>query len=204
MKVTETIPRRYRGTLMDERRTQRRCQLIAAAVKVYGEKGYRQSSVKSVCEAAGLTERYFYESFANSEALLAACLSTVSTQLSAALERVGNATYASKEAQTRAMLLAYFLALKNDPQSAKVFLLEIHGVSAGVDMAFADSLKSFGQGLACILSPAGTAVSDILQAGVTGGVMHIALHWLAEDFQTHEWEVVDAAWKLCSVLRPTV
>jgi AcrR family transcriptional regulator len=41
----------------DERRAQRRSQLIAAAIQVYGEIGYRQATVKAVCEAAGLTER---------------------------------------------------------------------------------------------------------------------------------------------------
>lgn len=34
--------------------------------------GYRNATVKAVCEAAGLTERYFYESFSNSEELLVA------------------------------------------------------------------------------------------------------------------------------------
>lgn len=71
--TTELSPaRRYRGADADERRAQRRDQLIAAAVQVYGERGYQNATVKAVCEAAGLTERYFYESFANSEALLLA------------------------------------------------------------------------------------------------------------------------------------
>lgn len=55
----ETSPARtYRGVSQDERRAQRRSQLIGAAIQVYGERGYRQATVKAVCEAAGLTERY--------------------------------------------------------------------------------------------------------------------------------------------------
>jgi AcrR family transcriptional regulator len=50
--------------------------------------GYRNTTVKAVCEAAGLTERYFYESFANSEALLVAAFDTVSRRVFTCLEEV--------------------------------------------------------------------------------------------------------------------
>jgi AcrR family transcriptional regulator len=38
---------------------------------VFGATGYAAVSVKQVCQAAGLTERYFYQSFSDREALLA-------------------------------------------------------------------------------------------------------------------------------------
>ncbi len=51
--TTELTPaRRYRGAEAEERRAQRRVQLIAAAVQVYGERGYQNATVKAVCEAA--------------------------------------------------------------------------------------------------------------------------------------------------------
>src|ERR1700741_2572051 len=77
--MAETAGRRhYGGHSTEERRLARRERLIEAATRVYGELGYRNTTVKAVCEAAGLTERYFYESFANSEALLVAAFETVS------------------------------------------------------------------------------------------------------------------------------
>ncbi len=82
--VTETNAdgaRPYRGLAPDERRAQRRAALIDAAIETYGERGYRASTVKGVCAAAGLTERYFYESFESSEALLMACYHHVNAQL---------------------------------------------------------------------------------------------------------------------------
>lgn len=45
--------RHYRGVSPDDRRAQRRKQLVTAAVQVYGERGYRHSGIKAVCEAAG-------------------------------------------------------------------------------------------------------------------------------------------------------
>ena len=90
--TTELSPaRRYRGAEAEERRAQRRGQLIAAAVQVYGERGYQNATVKAVCKAAGLTERYFYESFANSEALLLASFQTVTDLLLQKIELAGEA-----------------------------------------------------------------------------------------------------------------
>jgi AcrR family transcriptional regulator len=71
----------YGGVSKEERRAERRARLVAAASKVYGEQGFRQASVKSVCVEAGLTERYFYESFSNSEELLLAAYHSVIVQL---------------------------------------------------------------------------------------------------------------------------
>src|SRR5919201_6585131 len=76
--MTTARARNYAGLSADERRLARRERLIEGAIRAYGELGYRNTTVKAVCEAAGLTERYFYESFANSEALLVAAFETVS------------------------------------------------------------------------------------------------------------------------------
>ena len=73
--------RHYGGHSTEERRLARRERLIEAAIRVYGKVGYRNATVKAVCEAAELTERYFYESFANSEALLIAAFDAVSHRL---------------------------------------------------------------------------------------------------------------------------
>lgn len=47
--------RSYRGQSQEQRRAERRQRLIAAAIDVYGERGYHNATVKAVCEAAGLT-----------------------------------------------------------------------------------------------------------------------------------------------------
>src|SRR4051794_19105906 len=62
----------YRGSPAPERASQRRTQLVAAGRKLFGKSGYAAVTVRSVCVEAGLTERYFYESFSNREELLAA------------------------------------------------------------------------------------------------------------------------------------
>ena len=122
-----TAPRAYRGVPPDERRAKRREKLIAAAIAVYGERGYRNATVKSVCEAAGLTERYFYESFENSEALLVTSFNAVTYAVFDEIMGAARTAGRGRGARARAMLGAYFGALQRDPVSARVFLVEIRG-----------------------------------------------------------------------------
>src|ERR1039458_3042622 len=56
-------PRLYRGISPAERRAQRRERLFDAGVEQFGNQGYAQSSIRSVCAEASLNSRYFYESF---------------------------------------------------------------------------------------------------------------------------------------------
>lgn len=62
--------RRWRGKTADERRKERRDLLVEAGVELFGTNGYAKTSVKAVCDEAGLTERYFYEAFDDREDLL--------------------------------------------------------------------------------------------------------------------------------------
>lgn len=56
-------------------------RLVDAAVEVFGTSGYRSATVGKICETAGLTKRYFYESFDDSEALLLAAYASVTDRL---------------------------------------------------------------------------------------------------------------------------
>lgn len=199
--TTELTPaRRYRGAEAEERRAQRRVQLIAAAVQVYGERGYQNATVKAVCEAAGLTERYFYESFANSEALLLASFQTVTHRLLHTLALAGEGAGGDGQQRALAMLRAYFGALQREPRSARVFLVEIRGVSKLVDGALADSLDEFGGLLAHALLPPGRKLDPLLGAGVAGGVVHIALRWITHGYAPDVEVVARTALQLALVL----
>ncbi|TQK11660.1 TetR/AcrR family transcriptional regulator [Herbaspirillum sp. SJZ107] len=190
-----TPARPYRGIPQDERRAQRRAQLISAGVAVYGERGYRQATVKAVCEAAGLTERYFYESFANSEELLIACFNAVTYAVLDEIVAAARAAGPDPETRARAMLHAYFAALQRDPRSARVFLVEIRGVSRSVDKAFDTALRAIGEQVSSMV-PSELPPDPLLQAGVVGGVIHIALRWIEDGYTPDIERVTDSALRL--------
>ena len=56
---------RWSGVPLQDRQALRRDELISAGVNVLGGEGGSALTVRAVCRSAGLTERYFYESFAD-------------------------------------------------------------------------------------------------------------------------------------------
>ena len=83
---------RWSGVPLEDRQALRRDQLIEAGVGMLGGATGPALTVRAVCREAELTERYFYESFADRDEFVRAvyddvCNSAMSTLLSAATPR---------------------------------------------------------------------------------------------------------------------
>ena len=189
----EAPTRLYRGASLDQRRLERRAQLIEAAIGVYGETGYRNATVKAVCQAAGLTERYFYESFKGSEALLAAGFAQVMVQLIERMTEAAETGGADPVARARACLTAYYTVLRENPPGARVFLVEIFGVSPEVDALLRKALKD----MASVLLHREVGSADLAASGAIGGVIQIALDWIASDYRADLEDAVETALAFC-------
>lgn len=193
--------RSYRGLSQEERSAERRQRLIAAAIEVYGGQGYRQSPVKSVCAEAGLTERYFYESFGNSEDLLLAAYNEAIRGLVAEMTQAAQAAQAAGEDRARrahAMLHAYFTALKRNPPAARLILVEIRGVSAAATDAYTDTLRGVARMVGDIFSSDGDKVHDLFALGVVGGISLIALQWIQQGYAPSIEELIGISLQLGS------
>lgn len=68
----KTASRSYGGQTEAERVLERRERFIAAGIELFGTVGLRKATVTMLCKTAGLTERYFYESFEDTESLFCA------------------------------------------------------------------------------------------------------------------------------------
>jgi AcrR family transcriptional regulator len=64
--------RTYGGVTGAQRRARRRAALTEAALDLVAEVGWERVTVRAVCGRARLNDRYFYESFADRDALLLA------------------------------------------------------------------------------------------------------------------------------------
>jgi len=64
--------RDYDGKTAAERIAERRERLVNAGVELFGERGYAATSIRAVLQKSGLRDRYFGESFADLDSLLAA------------------------------------------------------------------------------------------------------------------------------------
>ncbi|MFM9379372.1 TetR/AcrR family transcriptional regulator [Gordonia sp. VNK21] len=109
--------RQFLGESADERRARRRTQLIDAALDQVTEAGFGSASVRGICSRAGLTSRYFYESFANLDELFSTLLDDVAdTVLSAGAEAVSAAQDAPPRERIHRGLSAAIDAILDDPR----------------------------------------------------------------------------------------
>lgn len=122
MRTTPT--RSWRGVSADERRSERRAQLIEAGLEIIGTRGWATTTVRTVCRQAGLTERYFYEAFADRDALLTAVYDHVVEQgVAVVLAAVAQAPRDFR-ATVRAVISAGVDLVTEDPRKGKVLTLE--------------------------------------------------------------------------------
>jgi len=122
MEYQVTMP--FKGISADDRRTERRNRLVGAAFEIAGTEGAGALGVGRVCLAAGLTKRYFYESFASLAELQSA---VVDHAIAAMSERVDPFRPSRPGAAPQAWLEAFVGALMDDECLARVLLAETHG-----------------------------------------------------------------------------
>jgi len=105
---------RWSGVPIEDRQALRRDGLVAAGVTLLGGERGPALTVRAVCREAGLTERYFYESFSDRDEFVRAVYDDVCTRAMAALTSATTA----REAVER------FVALMvDDPVRGRVLLL---------------------------------------------------------------------------------
>jgi AcrR family transcriptional regulator len=122
MEYQVTMP--FKGVSADDRRIDRRNRLVAAAFEVAGIEGAGALGVGRVCLAAGLTKRYFYESFASLPELQSAVVDYAIALMS---ERVDPFRPSEPGGPAQAWLDAFVGALVDDQRLARVLLSETHG-----------------------------------------------------------------------------
>lgn len=105
---------RWSGVPLEDRQALRREELVAAGVDLLGSASGPALTVRAVCKAAGLTERYFYESFSDRDEFVRAVYDDVCARAMTTLSSSGTA----REAVER------FVALMvDDPTRGRVLLL---------------------------------------------------------------------------------
>jgi AcrR family transcriptional regulator len=105
---------RWSGVPLEDRQALRRDELIAAGVARLGGEHGPALTVRGVCQSAGLTERYFYESFADRDEFVRAVYDDVCARAMSALTT----------ANTPRDAVEQFVALMvDDPARGRVLLL---------------------------------------------------------------------------------
>jgi AcrR family transcriptional regulator len=114
------LVRPYRGVSAQQRKAERRSLLIEAALDVIGTEGLSGLTMTAVCSRAGLTERYFYESFRDRAELLGATFDACLQELDEAMFRALDGAPPDLLERCRAAAGAMIAVLTDDPRKARV------------------------------------------------------------------------------------
>ncbi|WP_020673649.1 TetR/AcrR family transcriptional regulator [Amycolatopsis nigrescens] len=118
-----TTARTWGGTTLTDRKAARRDQLIEAGLDLLGDEAGPAVSVRAACRHAKLTERYFYESFADREELILGVYEHVGAATHQALvDSVRDAPPAAAD-RAAAAVSAFVELILDDPRLGRVLLL---------------------------------------------------------------------------------
>lgn len=190
-KRASTVTRRYGGVDATERRRERQRKLIEAGLAVFGERGYHLSTVRDICSQAGLTERYFYESFKTLGELFDAVYASLRGDLQ---QRVMASIIAQglvrpdPMAMGEGSLRAWYVFLNEDPRRARILLIDAVSVSEsgmrGAEAAineFKGMLRTFVSMLYPDFEKIGFDL-DIVVSGLAGSTIYTAKAWVQSGF----------------------
>jgi TetR/AcrR family transcriptional regulator, fatty acid metabolism regulator protein len=107
-----------------DRQADRRRQILAAAVKVFAEKGFHTSRVSDIAEEAGIAYGLVYHYFKSKEELLETIFRSTWTEMLARVREVESAGVPATEAvrQVTALLLRTW---RRDPDLVRVLVREV-------------------------------------------------------------------------------
>jgi AcrR family transcriptional regulator len=186
--VSDAPARPYRGVAADARRAGRRTRLEEAALALVRERGVDAVTVDGVCDAAGLTKRYFYESFADRDALLVTLLDEL---LDATRDAIGAAVASAGADPTeriRATVAALVDTLDADRDRARLY------AEAPLRPALGDRRRSAQDEFADLL------LDVVLEAGaerrvdalfVVAGATDVVTRWLLRDLDVDRPTLVE-------------
>ncbi len=122
--------RGWAGVPPDERRAERRARLLDAAYELLGSEGWDRTTVRAVCQRAQLNPRYFYESFADLDALVVAVYDRIVEDMAASVVRAQAEAPPGVRAQTRAAIDSIVRFVDDDRRRGRVLYVEALGSEA--------------------------------------------------------------------------
>ena len=194
-----TVTRPYRGVSAEQRRADRRARLVEAGIAVIGGAGWQNTTVRAVCAEAGLTERYFYESFADREALLVAAFDAVTAEAAQAVLAAVARAPQDAEPRARAAIGAFVDLVADDPNRARVVLVEATGSDA-LDRRRREAIGAFArlvrdQAAEFYGVRRGSRLKDaeLTAHALVGALAQLVTAWLSGELDVSKRRLVDHA-----------
>lgn len=119
-----TTSRSYGGVPIEQRKARRRVALLDAAQEIIGTSGFAKLTVSGLCTQARLSERYYYESFSDLDAVFSELFDRIVDEIGQAVVTAFVTTPTDIRAKTRAAIAAAIDLIADDPRKARIVTVE--------------------------------------------------------------------------------
>ncbi|QNE21023.1 TetR/AcrR family transcriptional regulator [Kribbella qitaiheensis] len=183
--------RLIRGLDADERRAERREQLLDTALDLFAANGYINTTIEQICSTAFIGTKSFYEVFENREACYLALLQRTSERLEEEMVAVARQGAGNEKQALPALIAAFAHGLMDDPRVARVTFGIAAGISSTVERQRRTNRRWAGDFLEGIwdrydgVLPAKQDAADkrmrhAVAIGLVGGLFDLISDWLLD------------------------
>jgi AcrR family transcriptional regulator len=175
---------------------ERRTLLLDAAFDLLGTEGWAGTTVRAVCQRAELNPRYFYESFADLDALVVAVFDRIVDELAVAVLAAQEGVRDRPREQVRAGVEAIVGFVDDDRRRARILYVEAignevlnrHRIETG--RALVAAVEQHAGERAGPL-PRGEHIGRVAAAMLVGGMSEVLVEWLEGRIEVERNELVD-------------
>ena len=194
-------PRVYRGSSGAERVQRRREALVEAAFALIAEDGWRALRLDSLCQRAGLSKRYFYESFTDLDAVTAAVIGELGDGMLATVGAADPALPVEEFVHVSLDALVHYVT--DDPRRARVLFDEVSASSAAshyrslLIRRTAEAIASRARLIHHITGDT-DPITELAASLVLGGTIQALLDWIDGRIAMSQQQLIDdltALWR---------
>ncbi len=201
-------PTRWAGLPAADRKAERRQLLLDATFELLGTEGWSGTTVRAVCQGARLNPRYFYESFADLDALVVAVYDRLIAELRDHVAAAVDAAGDDPSAQMRAAVETTVRFVDDDRRRARVLYVEALGsealnrrrIETGYDVVTLIERDAADRRGA---PPSGEQIGRIAAAVLVGGFSELLVAWLDGRVAIGRQQLIDDASELFLALVET-
>lgn len=124
--TAQRLPRGRHGLTREEVERAQRARILSALADTMAQRGYADTPVSAIIDAAGVSRETFYQLFSSKEDCFAAALADTVDRLSWGLRRQGTNPADSALDTFDRLLQSYLTALEGAPATARLFLIETY------------------------------------------------------------------------------
>ncbi|WP_205471838.1 TetR/AcrR family transcriptional regulator [Nocardioides sp. SYSU D00038] len=186
----------YRGVSAADRAAERRARLLEATLAVWADPASARPTMTRICAEAGLTERYFYESFANLDEALGAVMESIADEIERVGTAAGETAGPDPAARVRATIRAFVELIAADPRKGRVAIIEAGSMPA-LRARRTALLRRFAhlaaEEAAELFGPDDVRATELAGLMFVGGMAELVTAWLDGALTATPDDLVEAA-----------